>query len=284
MRHLSLPKDETGSSFEAQDVYNTCVGMVRDSTLRTKLESISTDIKNAADDYDIQATSKTLYLIPPMANVHGVSGDELVKVYTLRMVPKTARGRPVYDRILSAPANGRCPFCWIGTVNTLDHFLPKQQFPAFSVTPSNLIPACEWCQGEKMEYFATTTSEQLLHPYFDNFDQDIWLMADVVATSPAAFRYHASPPVNWTLDDKKRVTAHLRQLNLCKLFSSNAGSRLADIRGRLIKLHDLGGVNAVRAHLKEDLMSMEIDCRNSWVAAMYRAAIDSDWFCDGGFR
>lgn len=82
-----------------------------------------------------------------------------------------------------------------------------------------------------MEYFPTTAGEQLLHPYFDDFNQDIWLVADVVLGSPAAFRFHAFPPANWTLDDKARVAAHLKELNLSFLFSSNAGSRLTEIRG-----------------------------------------------------
>lgn len=284
MRYLSLPKDDKSNAFVAQDVYDSCVTMVKNPALRAELEGISTDIKKAAKGYDAHATAKTLYLTPRTAKVRKVNGEELVKVYTLRMVPKKAKGRPIYDRILSAPVNGRCPFCGIGTVNTLDHFLPKTHFPVFSVVPNNLVPACTWCQGEKMEYFPTTAGEQLLHPYFDDFDQDIWLVADVVAGSPAAFRFHASPPANWTLDDKARVAAHLKELNLSLLFSSNAGSRLTEIRGRLVKLHDAGGLDPVRAHLAEELSSLEEDSKNSWVAAMYRAAVASDWFCDGGFR
>jgi hypothetical protein len=106
----------------------------------------------------------------------------------------------------------------------------------------------------------------------------------VVEGTPAAFRYHTAPPAKWALDDKARVAVHLKELNLGSLFSSNAGSRLTEIRGRLVKLHNAGGSNAVRAHLKEELDSMEDDCKNSWVAAMYRAALSSAWFCNGGFR
>jgi hypothetical protein len=272
------------NAYVARDVFDICVAMVKNLELRAALEAINADIERAAEEYDANAASKTLYLTPRMGNVRRVNGDELIKVYTLRMVPKKARGRPIYDRILSTPVNGRCPFCGIGTVNTLDHFLPKTHFPVFSVTPNNLVPACTWCQGEKLEYFATSAGDQLLHPYFDNFDQDVWLAADVVTGSPAAFRYYTSPPAGWPEDDKARVASHLKELNLAFLFSSNAGSRLAEIRARLTKLHDAGGANAVRAHLREELASSEEDHKNSWVTAMYRAAIASDWFCDGGFR
>lgn len=284
MKYLSLPKDDNADAFVAQDVFDTCVAMVKNTELKLRLEAISRDVEKASEDYDLAATAKTLYLTPLIAKVRTVVAEELVKIYTLRMVPKKAKGRPVYDQIMSIPANGRCPFCGIGTVNTLDHFLPKTHFPMFSVTPHNLVPACTWCQGEKMEYFSTTAGGQLLHPYFDDFDQDIWLAAEVIVGSPAAFRYRTSPPLYWKEDEKARVASHLKELKLGSLFGSNAGSRLVEIRGRLDKLHDAGGAAAVRAHLKEELDSIEQDQMNSWVAAMYRGAIASDWFCDGGFR
>lgn len=284
MRYLSLPKDDNADAYIAQDVFDTCVAMVKNAGLKAKLEAISGDIDKASEDYDLAATTKTLYLTPLITKIGEVVAEELIKIYTLRMVPKRAKGRPVYDQIMSIPVNGRCPFCGIGTVNTLDHYLPKTHFPVLSVTPHNLVPACTWCQGEKMEYYPKTAGEQLLHPYFDDFDQDVWLNAEVVVGSPAAFRYSASPPVNWKPDDKARVVSHLKELKLANLFGSNAGSRLVEIRGRLAKLHAAGGADAVRAHLKEELASIELDQKNSWVAAMYRGAIASDWFCDGGFN
>ncbi|MBU1169151.1 MAG: hypothetical protein KKD44_06245 [Proteobacteria bacterium] len=100
---------------------------------------------------------------------------------------------------------------------------------------------------------------------------------------PAAFRYFTSPPENWSMPAKTRVETHLKKLHLQELFSHNAGSRLSAIRFRLNKLHKKGGIDSVRAHLNEELESIEADFKNSWAAAMYRAAIDSDWFCDGGF-
>jgi 5-methylcytosine-specific restriction endonuclease McrA len=283
MRHLPTPTDENEQPLDAGDVFEICVSMVQNRTLRTQLRAIRQNVVTEAADYDTKAARRQLYLKQPHNQFGGISGDELVKIYTLRMVPKTSKGRHIYDRIMSAPKLRRCPLCGIGTVNTLDHYLPKTRFPAFSVTPNNLIPACEWCQGEKMEYYPTTKGGQLLHPYFDNIDNDVWLAAEVVIGVPAGFRYFASPPGHWTQSAKARVTAHLKELNLPVLFSSNAGSRLSEIRARLASLHQRGGIGAVRAHLLEDLASIEAEHRNSWTSAMYRAAIASHWFCSGGF-
>lgn len=288
MKRLTPPTDQNGAPFAADAVFETCVSMVRDATLRKKLMAIRSTVMAESQDYATKATVGQLYKKAPHDKVGKVPADELVKVYTQRMVPKDSKGRVVYDRILSQPAHGRCPLCGIGTVNTLDHYLPKTSFPVFSVTPINLVPACTWCQGTKLEYRPKTDGGQLLHPYFDDLDGDIWLTAEVVPGTPAGFRFSANPPQHWSTADKKRVTTHLRQLRLSFLFSSNAGSRLAEIRLRLAKLFDdagpMQGQSAVRAHLQEELVSIEAEQNNSWVAAMYRAAAASDWFCQGGFR
>lgn len=283
MKYLSPPMDENTQAFSAAETFEICVSMVKNPALRAQLRAVGPDVEAKAADYDIKATGKQLYQIQPHDRVGAVLGAEMVKVYTLRMVPKTSKGRKIYDKIMSAPLHGRCPLCGIGTVNTLDHFLPKTHFPVYSVTPNNLVPACTWCQGGKLEYFPTSEDEQLLHPYFDDLDGELWLAAEVVAGVPAAFRYFALPPKHWTRAAKARVGAHLKELKLQSLFSSNAGSRLSEIRLRLAKLHQKGGAVAVRAHLQEELSSIEADHRNSWAAAMYRAAVASDWFCDGGF-
>ncbi len=283
MRYLPPPTDENAQVFAAGDVFETCVSMVKKPDLRAQLRAIRPDVETEAADYDAKAAGMQLYRKQPHNHVGAVSCGEMVKIYTLRMVPKSSKGRPTYDRIMSAPLHGRCPLCGIGTVNTLDHYLPKTHFPVYSVTPNNLVPACNWCQGEKSEYYPTTEGGQLLHPYFDDMDNEAWLAAEVVPDIPAGFRYFSSPPDHWMPSAKARVAAHLKKLNLPVLFTSNAGSRLSEIRARLEMLHQKGGVSAVRAHLHEELYSIEVEHKNSWTAAMYRAAIESDWFCDGGF-
>lgn len=283
MRHLPLPTDENADPLSAGEVFETCVSMVKTPALRAQLRAVRPEVETESTDYDVRAAGAQLYSKQPHDHVGVVSRDEMVKVYELRMVPKRSKGRPIYDRIMSAPVHRRCPLCGVGTVNTLDHYLPKTFFPVYSVTPNNLVPACQWCQKEKGEYYPKTIEEQLLHPYFDDIDDEVWLGAEVVPGVPAVFRYFASPPGHWDAAAKARAAMHLKQLNLLALYKDNAGSRLSEIRARLVSLYQKGGVDPVRAHLQEELASIEADYMNSWVAAMYRAAVASDWFSNGGF-
>ncbi len=284
MRLIPRPIDDDDKPFEARGVFEICVSMVRSKALRARLLAVSQEVEAASIDYNDKAASARLFQMVRHDAVGAVSGAEMVQVYTGRMVPKGSTGRAIYNRIMAIPVNQRCPLCGIGTVNTLDHFLPKTQFPVFSVTPSNLIPACAWCQWEKRDYYSATSGGQILHPYFDDFNTDEWLVADVVVGCPAAFRFYSSPPNHWSAPKRARASTHLKQLKLPSLFSSNAGSRLSEIRSRLAILRQKGGAAAVRNHLEEELASIEAEHKNSWVAAMYRAAAKSDWFCQGGFE
>ncbi|WP_432239579.1 HNH endonuclease [Herbaspirillum robiniae] len=282
MRNLPIPSDENSDPYDPKAVFEICVSMVRNVADRKKLADIASTIDKSSKDYDVKAAGKKLYELKVHDKVGSVSNKELIAVYSLRMAKKNARGRPIYDRILSAPAYRRCPYCGIGTVNTLDHFLPKAHFPSFVVAPNNLIPSCEWCQGEKGEYYSISEDLQLLHPYFDHLP-GIWLGAEVIETTPAAFRYFSDPPATWSVTEKSRANKYIEKLNLKLLFSSNAGGRLSEIRSRLNNLHQSGGAAAVKAHLEEELKSLEEDNPNSWSSAMYRAGIKSEWFCNGGF-
>jgi 5-methylcytosine-specific restriction endonuclease McrA len=69
-----------------------------------------------------------------------------------------------------------CPACGEdGTPNTLDHYLPKNDYPDFAITASNLFPMCDTCQGWKLEQTLDEHGRRrFLHPYFDEFlDQQV---------------------------------------------------------------------------------------------------------------
>ena len=284
MRSLPLPKDENEHVYNAGDVFKICVSRVRASAKRNRLLSACTLVETEADDYDAKARKMDLWKKKKHTKVGAVSCGDMVSVYSDRMVKKSGKGRRIYDQIRLASEHGRCPLCGIGAVTSLDHYLPKAHFPVFAVAPNNLIPVCSLCQMNKADYYAKHKEGQLLHPYFDRVYEETWLIAEVVECAPIVFRYSAAPPTHWDASTKARVKEHVTRLRLDSLFAQNAGSRLAEIRHRLKCLYDKGGTGrAVREHLEEELKSIEADCKNSWTAAMYRAAAASSWFCDGGF-
>ena len=117
MRKLPKPCDKNGAAFAPKDVFDLCVSNVRNADLKARLQDERDAIARAAVDYDKAAAAARLHKIERHTDIGDVTKDEMIDVYTKRMVPKSQPGRPIYDRIISAPKHQRCPLCGVGTVN-----------------------------------------------------------------------------------------------------------------------------------------------------------------------
>lgn len=61
-----------------------------------------------------------------------------------------------------------CAMCGSFGSETLDHVLPKGQYPEFSVFSSNLVPACP-CNSKRSDTAkGLGAGQRVLHPYFDS--------------------------------------------------------------------------------------------------------------------
>jgi len=263
--------------------YERCISGVRDAALRGRLASVTGDIAAAADAFKTAVQSGTVVAYPPAAHVGAVTGDELRSVYTSRFARSKSRGRVVYDEIMSAADNGRCPMCGHRQVASLDHYLPKALFPALCVAPDNLVPACSDCNKGKLDAVAATPSEVMLHPYFDDVESDPWLVAEVGETAPPSVRFYVDAPAGWSQELADRVSSQFTKLKLGRLYASQAAEELLNLQQALKNLFAVGGAAAVAAHLAEFAASCRAHRVNSWQTAMYAAIADSQWFCDGGF-
>jgi hypothetical protein len=61
-----------------------------------------------------------------------------------------------------------CPMCGSMHSGTLDHYLPKNGFPIYSVFSKNLVPACKCNSKRKEQILGANPGERVLHPYFDD--------------------------------------------------------------------------------------------------------------------
>lgn len=57
-----------------------------------------------------------------------------------------------------------CPYCGnIGTPDTIDHYLPKADYPEFSIFSDNLVPSCFHCNNNRKD---KPNIKETMHPYF----------------------------------------------------------------------------------------------------------------------
>ena len=239
------------------------------SVAKNNFKSIAGFIETKSLDYDKKAISKSLYIFSIHDHVQGsISKKEMVKLYNDKMV-KHPTGRKVYDKLMSLAPLGRCPFCGVGRVKTLDHYLPETKFPTFSVLPYNLIASCRDCNTGKSTNYATTQNTQTLHPYYDDYTNEQWLYARVLQTSPISIEFYIDPPTSWSQVDKDRVQSHFDCYELSERFSVEASNTLADLREEFI-LYNSTSLD-IEQELQKKAISHEHRHKNSWETAMYQA-------------
>jgi len=279
MRKLSMP------TWTVESVLTECATHIRDKHYAKRLRSVLPTVSKAEKTYRNKGKSFQLFSIKPQDSIENcVSIDEMMRLYSSTLSGKKSPVRYIYDDLKAAARNGICPLCCQRPVSTLDHYLAKSRHPALAVTPANLIPACFDCNKAKSDVQPTAASEQTLHPYFDNSDDHVWLIASVVETKPPALRFEVLASKKRPDLKRDRISTHFKVFNLGQLYASYAAEELLHISYRLSKIAKNEGSAGISKYLTDSLESYQFISKNSWQVAMYDALRTSQWFCTKGFR
>lgn len=238
------------------------------------------------DHYAQHAADANLYLFPRVTGLDdpiiygGLVKSQLTKLYTQYFVPEEKPGRRLYEAI-KVSAKGKCPLCGgVGQVKTLDHYLPKANFPLYSVMPTNLVPCCRDCNSEKLNAFSQVRNQQTLHPYFDHdrFFTDKWISARIIPQMPPVLEYFVTPPAHWHVDDQQRVRSHFNDYRLADKFSIEAA---ADIPETILTRKTTMRANSPEefsSYLSEKGNNPSLPI-NNWRRVMFNALSTDVWFC-----
>jgi hypothetical protein len=281
MMHLALP------AIDPDQLLKDAAENASDLTLRTKYLAHRPHFSQAVVDFGLASEAKNWCTMPrvPRGNSKGiifgtVTKGELTKLYSKYMVGSGGPARQAYDDIL-VTASGTCPFCGgIGHAKTLDHYLPKANFPQFAICPQNLVPCCRDCNSEKLSSFPTDVNQQGIHPYADghHFFDERWVFATALATNPVGIRFTANPPAEWPAQDKLRAEAHFKSYDLAARYSIEVGREIS-------WLIDLRRTTLNNNNTPVQFQNFLIDISNSnslplngWKRTMYAALAETDWF------
>lgn len=109
-----------------------------------------------------------------------------------------------------------CPACGEeGSPNTLDHYLPKEQYPEFSILPHNLLPMCDTCQASKGTQTVDVSNRRMfIHGYYDEFvdRQIVDLRIGTPFSAPASIALE--PTEALTQANAELVRRHLQGLEI----------------------------------------------------------------------
>ena len=172
-----------------------------------------------------------------------------------------------------------CPMCGAAGVGTVDHYLPRETYPEFSVFTPNLIPACNLCnsKAKKTTVKGATASERFLHPYFNKLvKRDLWLVRFNIQGMAVTFTAEPLPSLSASV--AKRVQWHLDNV-LEAQFHNLMRSQWADhARGLNDVLAKQGGGSMTSVFVRDHTalllgFAATGEKHNSWPAAFYRGLL-----------
>ncbi|QXP71037.1 hypothetical protein H0I29_02780 [Polaribacter sp. R2A056_3_33] len=271
-------------NFSVADVLIECIDNLQNENLKQELIDSTNQFTSAESDFESKVITNTLHQIQQNIEISNTINSSVLKgIYTDRMVNKTNKGRVFYNSIFISAPYGKCPFCSVKQVRTLDHYLPKSKYPILSITPNNLVPSCSDCNKDKLVDSPTSSEEETLHPYFDDIENFDWLKAKILTLNPIKFEYYVSPPNEWSDLLKTRLTNHFSAYLLNDLYSIHAIEEFENIKLQLTKLYQNLGVNQLKEHILDCYISRYSVNKNSWQTAFYNCLYENEDFCNGSF-
>ncbi|PML16918.1 hypothetical protein BCT76_09455 [Vibrio tasmaniensis] len=286
MIKLPLPSETHSVSLDS------CLSDLPASKLAYKfrLSRAKTDLVKQSLAYSSKATSLDLHQFKASKRARpqdkipfcggGVSKGDLVDLYKGVFSKKGTASRAIYNRI-KLSSDERCSICLVGEAETLDHYLPKARYPAFSVDPQNLIPACTKCNKGKGASLLSKKEEHVLHPYFSSskYYEELWLKAEIVEETPVKVRFFVDPPVGWNADEVTLLESHFKEFGLADKFA-------LFVAHAVVTEIDTVDISLNRRDLSVEVIQEDFEIKannrpsiNSPIAAMYRAMSESRWFC-----
>ncbi|WP_219809751.1 HNH endonuclease, partial [Campylobacter concisus] len=221
---LDMPK------ISKSDIYKCCCDGIRNRAKKKNLLNYLYVFLLNACGYNNSAREKYLdkYTIKEPINYKKFTRYENIKkdlfdLYNNRLV-RGKEPRKYYDQIMAGSKLGKCPYCGLGHVSTLDHYLPKSEFQIFSILPNNLIGCCRDCNTTKRNTVLNT-----IHPYYDDFTKTQWLFAKVNWSELTMEFFVGTKDINNALD-KKKIEEHFRVYELARRYAIEAASELSDLR------------------------------------------------------
>lgn len=205
--------------------------------------------------------------------------------FTVETAPMTS----LHGKLLKRISVARCPFCGISESSTLDHYLPKERYPEFSVFPKNLVPSCAVCNTRKRDQVVDegTNVRMFLHPCLDAIPDTAFLSVRARMEADALIlSYRLTRPVGMTLRTFQHLRSHFDQLDLADRYRRMG---LEHLGGQYPALRRAYGAGEDAGRVAEKLIEGALDFEevsgpNYWLAKLYRELSNNEVFCDGGFE
>lgn len=205
--------------------------------------------------YDVAFLQNTLHRVTASITFTSNQKNDLLNLYNYSSKPFTE----LKNKIISRPNNQEvhtCQYCTINSINTLDHIMPKENYPEFVVHPKNLFPTCSQCNSYKSTKWMTNGVFEFLNPYLHHLPNEQFLFANVnYVNDTFDVRFYLDNPnhlIPSYLFDV--IQNHYRNLHLLERFTNESYKVISEfdnsIQGSLTTQSLDNSLNSARASIR----------------------------------
>lgn len=164
--------------------------------------------------YDVFDLTVAEFNVPPPQSAKR-RVDSLMQEFYLR--PNADLHSELHDRRHDHGLT-ECPYCGNPlTPDTLDHFLPKEDWPEYAILENNLVPQCRSCAPIKgRRYYCSTHKRAMfLHPMYDEALSSVQFKINVsLQQGRPNFEIKFSAAKATPLPNVSRIEQHLKELKV----------------------------------------------------------------------
>lgn len=201
-------------------------------------------IRTLFNEYENKLSSNTLENLSATFAWEKNDKENFLDLYSFR----SAKFKKLYQALTTTSNNivdKVCPYCYMETSESLDHFVPKTPFPHFSANPQNLIPCCSNCNSKKDDDWIVNKEGRNVRLFLNAYIDDVMSQPFL----EVKFSYpnnNIVPFFSVTQNDMNQnlfdiVKSHFTKLGLAKRYQDNSNKIIVELRN-LIKTSKENGL------------------------------------------
>lgn len=165
--------DKPNLTDSVEKIFDTCVsGYTRSPNKVAKVLPCKELVIRDSDRYEELIRAGNAFPKPDLPD--NMKTAELYCVYDEKFARTDSPGREKYYEVIrDIPKKQKkpCPICGRKGDMTLDHYLPKSEYPTLCVTPDNLLPICGECNKIKSTRSESNGYGLPVHLYYDRIPE-----------------------------------------------------------------------------------------------------------------
>lgn len=215
------------------DVFSRALAAKKDDNLKNRLIHNTEVIKECFNEYQQHFDANTLELLNPKAELAGLQID-LLSLYGYDT--KTIRKyREDINSLQPRCIRYTCQSCGFEQIECIDHLLPKESFPEYSVNPINLLPSCSKCNTHKSSIWKDASGRLFLNLFTDRLPDEQYLFVNIInPEGDIDFEFYLDNPGNTISATLFRIIqSHYNRLHLLDRLRLKSISHLTELQNSI---------------------------------------------------